>query len=167
MVRIDRSDHLVIFTNAGARHGNIRFEFKTPVGMLLFQIEEDLLNVAARFVIGMVGGTRTSRNRSVFSGVRLARQACPPRIPPRFTIAFLPPYDAFFSQSVDPFMIGAISSYILRMEFISSRAFAESRVNINAGAGDADPERPEMFKHNMCVGGLTENAHIRQDAVIH
>ena len=49
MIRIDRFDHFVIFTNASTRHGNIRFKFKTPVGMFLFQIEEDLLNVAASF----------------------------------------------------------------------------------------------------------------------
>ena len=44
--------------------------------------------------------------------------------------------------------------------------FTERRVDVDAGAGDADPERSEMFEHNVHVGGLAENAHVGQDAVI-
>src|SRR5262249_7641358 len=45
-------------------------------------------------------------------------------------------------------------------------AFTERRVYVNSSARDAHPHGAEVFEYKFHVGGLAENAHIGQDAVI-
>jgi hypothetical protein len=46
---------MTIFSDPCAGNGNVRFEFEAPIGVLLLQVKENLLNVAARFVHGNIG----------------------------------------------------------------------------------------------------------------
>src|SRR5438874_12748574 len=45
--------------------------------------------------------------------------------------------------------------------------FAESRVDVDPGTRDSYPERAEMFEHKLHIGGLAENAHVGQHAVVY
>ncbi len=44
-------------------------------------------------------------------------------------------------------------------------AFAESGVDVNAGARNSHPHRAEVFEDNAHVGRLAKDAHVRQHAV--
>ena len=59
-------------------------------GVLLKIVVAEGETAAVGAPIAFVGGTRTSRNRSVWWGVRETRQPKPPSIAPTLTIAFAP-----------------------------------------------------------------------------
>src|SRR5690242_9640445 len=52
-----------------------------------------------------------------------------------------------------------------RVHFLA--AFAKCGMNIDPGAGDAHPQRAEVFEHHVHIGRLAKNAHVWEDAVIH
>ena len=117
--------------------------------------------------ISFVGGTRTSRKRSVWCGVREARQPKPPSIAPTLTIAFAPRY-AFAGSSSHVGIHSSTASSTSRARRIELRSrlpLAERRVDEVAVDADPQPERAEVAEHDLALGRLAEQAHVRDAAV--
>ena len=45
-------------------------------------------------------------------------------------------------------------------------AFAKRGVDVDPGAGYAHPHGAEVLEDNVHIGGLAQNAHVRQNAVV-
>src|SRR6266852_1579120 len=167
VIRINRTNHGMAFADAGARNGHVGFEFQAPVRMFLFETEEYLSNVAARFAHG-----NRWRYAHVEKQIGLFRCA-----------AGSPGMAAADSAQIDDSLLASVGRFLLprggplhdRLHQLMHpadgvhlfAAFAERGMHINTGARNAHPHRTKMLQHHAHVRRLTENADVGEHAVVY
>ena len=156
----------MLLVDLGSGHGYIGLEFQTPIGMLLFEAKEQLLNVATCFTHG-----DGWRDADIQEQVRLFRRAAgAPGMaaanPAQIHDRLLPTIGGFLFPDSDPVHDGIHQCIHATDGIHFFPAFAECGMHVDAGAGDAHPHGAEMLEHDVHVRGLTQDAHIRQDAVV-
>src|SRR5260370_11535908 len=167
VIRVNGANHGVFFTDAGARNGNISFEFEAPVWMLLFEIEENRLNVTTCF-------THSNRRRDAHVEKQIGffrRAASSPGVaaanPAQIDDSLLSAVGGLFLPRSSP-LHDCLHQLMHAADGVHLfAAFAECGVHVNAGAGNAHPHRAEVLQHHVHVRGLAENAHVRHHAMIY
>src|ERR1700758_5219604 len=135
--------------------------------MLLFQLEEQSLDVAARFVHGNGWGNANVEKQFCFFRRAAGSPCMSATNAAQIDNGFLAAVSSLSFPGTNPFedRFHQCVHSANRVHLLA--AFAKRGVHVNSGTRDSYPHGTEMLEDNVHVGWLPEDAHVGQNAVIH
>src|SRR5258706_12458788 len=156
----------MVLRNLGAGHGDECFGLDAVVGMFSAQIENELFDRGPNFL-------ERHRRRHAHIQKNVGAMWSPADTPwePGANAAdvhnaWLAVVSSFFLPRGNPVINGVEELFHAENGAVVLLSAGECRVNVVAARREPHPNGAVVAKYELHIRGLTENAHVRQDAVI-